>query len=206
MQKLNVLIEKSEERIHTFDDIEKTSSYLNDSMVQVIDKKLAGYAVLSTEDAEKAKRSIIYYTEIRKIFKDRCNVDFLLERIGTKKIEVRRLKASLKKDKSGNVLAATQKKVVGLLSGSFKVNQLAAAEKYLTELFGSEDESFFFQYVLALIYEREKTHGKYGKHKWVEVLFMNIIDICTNMYNLEGGEDFYREQLLRLRDELVKIL
>lgn len=203
MGKLNALIEKSDERIHAFDDVEKTSSYLNNSMVEVIDKKLNG---IKDDGSTKTKQMLTYYKEIRKIYEDRTNVDFLLERIGTKKIEVRRLKTSLKKDKSGNTLAATQKKVVGLLSKSFNTNLLVRAEEYLTELFGGEDEAFFFQYVLALIYEREKTHGKYGKHKWVEVLFMNIIDICTNKYDLEGGEEFYKEQLLKLRDELVKIL
>ena len=203
IDKLNKLIEKSEELIHKFDNVEKTTKFLTENMIQIIDKNLAR---VKDNDSNMTKHVRIYYTEIRNIFSNRDSVEFLLERIGTKKIEVRRLKASLKKDKSKNVLTATQKKVVGLFTGVFNANHMAVVEKYLTDLFGSEEQAFYFQYVLSLIYERERTHGKYGKHKWVEVLIMNIMDIAAENYDLDSGKEYYDEQLLKLRDELVKII
>ena len=111
MDKLNKLIEKSEELIHKFDNVEKTTKYLNENMLQIIDKNIAR---LKKDDSNTMKHLLIYYNEIRKVFSNRDSVDFLLEKICTKNIEVRRLKTSLKKDKSGNTLKATQKKVVGL--------------------------------------------------------------------------------------------
>jgi hypothetical protein len=203
MNKLNKLIERSEELIHKFDDVEKTTKYLTENMLQIIDKNIAR---LKKDDSNTMKHLLIYYNEVRNIFSNRDSVDFLLEKIGTKNIEVRRLKTSLKKDKYGSVLAATQKKVVGLFTGIFNANQMAVAEEYLTKLFGNENEAFYFQYVLALIYERERTHGKYGKQKWVEVLFMNVMDIATGIYDLDSGKEYYDTQLLKLRDELVKII
>jgi hypothetical protein len=82
---------------------------------------------------------------------------------------------------------------------------MTAIEHYLTGLFESEDLAFYFQYVLSLIYEREMTHNKYGSHKWVEVLFMNIVDIIVGTYDLEGGKEEYEKKLLELKD-LVKAL
>lgn len=203
ISKLDALIEKAEERVHEFDNDDKTTSYLNRNMIEIIDKNIER---LSKDTSGHMKNLLIYYKEIREIFNNRSSVDFLLERIGTKNIEVRRLKQSLKKDTHGAVLTATQKKVSGLFMGAFKAEQMATVEKYLHELFGNEEIAFYFQYVLSLIYEREKLHGKYGKHKWVEVLFMNIVDIVVECYDLEGGKEFYDEQLLKLKDELVKIL
>ena len=202
MKKLVILIEKSEERRHVFDEVEKTTSYLSNSMIEVIDKKLAR---LSLDDAEKTKRPIIYYTEIRKIFSDRTSIDFLSEKIPTKNIELRRLRTSMKKDRKGT-LTTTMNSIMSLYQTTFNSHQQANVEYYLADLFGDEDMMFYFIYVLSLIYKREKAHGKYGKHKWIEIVYMNILDIITGMYDLDGGAEAYNKQLLKLKDALVRIL
>jgi hypothetical protein len=203
MHKLEILIERSDERIREFDEVEKTTSYLTNSMLEIIKKNMER---LDKDESDRMKHLKIYYKEVYNIFSNRTSIDFLLEKMDTKTIELRRLKTSLKKDKNGDVLKATQKKVTGFFTSVFNVKQLESVEKYLIDLFESEELAFYFQYVLSLIYEREKTHNKYGRHKWVEVVFLNIGDIIVENYDLEGGKDFYDTQLLKLKDKLVSIL
>ena len=201
------MIEKTDERIKSFDSIKKTTSYLTNSMLEIIDKN---FERITQIDSEKTKHLKKYYSTTRHIFANRTSVDFLLERISARNIEVRRLKASLKNDKRGDVLKATKNRAAGIFGNCFNTTQLEMVEGYLSNLFGYvfnyDDITFYFLYVLSLIYEREKTHGKYGNHKWVEVLFMNIIDIRTDMYDLDGGAEYYNEQLLKLKDALIAIL
>ena len=202
VRKLDLLIEKSEERIREFDDIEKTSSYLNTSMIEIIDKNIK--RLESNPDTNK--HLLKYYEETKKIFSNRNDITFIADNIASKQIQVRRLKTSLKKDPRKDVLKATQKKVNSLFTRSFKTEQLAAVEHYLKGLFEDEDLAFYFQYVLSLIYERELAHNKYGSHKWVEVLFMNIVDIIVGTYDLEGGKEDYEAKLLVLRDKVKALL
>ena len=81
---------------------------------------------------------------------------------------------------------------------------MASFEEYLINLFQSEDESFYFQYILYLIYKKEKETGKFGKHKWIELLIMNVCDIQVGLYDLPGGKEEYDKKLIALRDAMFK--
>ena len=200
--KMERLIAKTDERINSFGDIKKTTSFLTNQMIDTLDKNIVRIKEYSSMGTEL----LTYHTSVREIFANRTSIDFIFDRIPTKNIEVRRLKSSIKKDKRDDTLKATQKRVTSSFSSCFNTKTLSIMEKYLIDLFGDEDIAFYFQYVLSLIYIREKTHGKYGKHKWVEILIMNIVDIATEVYDLDGGADYYNEQLLKLKEQLMKIL
>ena len=53
-----------------------------------------------------------------------------------------------------------------------------------------------------MMHSKEKQFGKYGNHKWVEVIIMNVIDILSDKYDLESGKEHYNEELLRLREAI----
>ena len=203
MEKLDKLIQKADENIKVFDSMPKTTSYLTDNMMGVLNKNLDR---LNSSNDPSLKTIKIFYKVLHEIFSNRTSTAFLVERVKEQKNVVTRLRDAIKKDKTGSVLESTQKKVGGLFLSMFNATQLTAIENYLQKLFNDEDTAFYLQYALSCFYEHEKVYGKYGKHKWVEVMFMNITDICSDMYDLEGGKEYYDQQLLKLKDAVKDIL
>lgn len=203
MEKLDQLIDKAEEIIHRFDEMPKTTSFLTDNMLSVLNKNLDR---LNSSNESSLKTVKIFYKVLQEIFTNRTSTNFLVEKVKEQKNLVNRLRSSIEKDKTGSVLKTTQEKVGGLFLNVFNSNQLIAIEEYLQKLFEDDDIAFYLQYALSCFYEHEKVYGKYGKHKWVEVMFMNITDICSDMYDLEGGKEYYDQQLLKLKDVVKEIL
>ena len=203
MDKLDKLIERAEELIRKFDEQEKTTSFLTDNMLSVLNKNMAR---LEKSNDPSLKNIKIFYKVLHEIFTNRTSTTFLVEKVKDQKIIVRRLRDSISKDKSGSAITTTQKMVGGTFSNIFNATQLEAIEAYLQKLFNDDDLVFYLQYALAHFYEHEKVYGKYGKHKWVEVMFMNIVDLCIETYDLEGGKEYYDQQLLKLKDAVQEIL
>lgn len=205
MDKMNKLIEKSEEYLHKFDDVKKTTSFLNDAMLQVINKNIK-----KMETNNKVTKNLrIYYSELSVIFSNRTSIDFVLSKIPDKKSYIRRLKNEMRKETGDQYVKSIQKNVTSVFCSVFSVNQMQTFENYLKDLFnidGDTETVFYFQYILYLIYNSEKTNGKYGKHKWVETMIMNVLDIVEGNYDLEGGKEFYDSQLLKLREAVLNIL
>ena len=56
------------------------------------------------------------------------------------------------------------------------------------------------QYALYLIYKNEKEFKVLGKHKYIENIIMNVLDICVGLYDLEGGKEYFNEKLCEIRD------
>lgn len=201
MERLNQLIQYAEEKIKGFDDVEKTTSYMTNCMLDILKKKAKELDNLNVWDPKTLK---IYYKETINIFENRTSIDYILEKIPDTKIQVRRLRQSLKKDRTDSTLKNTQKHVCEVLGSTFNPVQMASFEEYLINLFQSEDESFYFQYILYLIYKKEKETGKFVKHKWIELLIMNVCDIQVGLYDLPGGKEEYDKKLIALRDAMFK--
>ena len=205
MDKMDKLIAKADENIHKFDDVKKTTSFLTNAMVQIVDKNIA--KMESTNNITKNIR--IYYKELKNIFSNRTSIDFVLSKIPDKKSYVRRLKNEMRKETGDQYVKSIQKNVTAVFCSVFSINQMQMFENYLKELFdidGDTETVFYFQYVLYLIYNAERTTGKYGKHKWIEVLIMNVLDIVDGNYDLEGGKEYFDEQLLKLREAVIAIM
>lgn len=205
MDKMDKLIARAEEISHKFDDVKKTTSFLNDAMIQIVEKNLA-----RMENNPKVTKNIrIFTNELKNIFTNRTSVDFILSKIPDKKSYVRRLKNEMNKETGNQYVKSVQKNVTAAFCSVFSVKQMQSFEDYLKALFnidGDTETVFYFQYVLYLIYNAEKTTGKYGKHKWIEMLIMNVLDIVDGNYDLEGGEEFYKSQLLKLREAVIEIM
>lgn len=202
ISKMEKIIEAAEAKEHEFDEIEKTTSYLTQSMLEVLNKN----AEKIDADNPNLKNLRIYYKETKNIFENRTSIDWILSKIPDTKIQLRRLKTELKKDKTGNYLKNIQKNVTGAFCSMFNINQMSSFEEYLKNAYSDEDTTFYVQYVLYLIYTKEKTVGKYGKHKWVEVLIMNVMDVLTEMYDLEGGKVVIDENLQKIGDAVKTIM
>ena len=203
MDKLMKLIKKSEEIIKAFDDIPKTTSYMNKSMLQIVNKNLDKVNSINSPSMKNAR---IYYQNFQDILLHQTSVDFILEKLAGKQNEIRRLKTSLKKDRTGGVMKSTQKNVTSLFCTTFSVKQLDIFEKYLKDLFGDDEVAFYFQYALSCIYRHEKNFSKHAKHKWVEILIMNILDIHFGKYDLEGGKEAYNAELMKINDTMRTLL
>lgn len=201
IDKLSRLIEKTEENIHKFDEVPKTTSYLSNAMIQILNKNIEK---LNNSDLSNLKHVKIYYNEVLKIFNNRNSVEYIENAIEEKKISLRRLRKDIKSNK--NIINSIQKNVTITFCQVFNVNQMTEFEKYILNLFDDSDIAFYFQYALYIIYNHEKQHGKYGKHKWVEVLIMNVLDISVGNYDLDGGVEYFNNQLLKLKDATINAL
>lgn len=203
MDKLEKLIQRAEDILHKFDEQEKTTSFLTENMLTVLNKNIKR---LDLSNDSSLKNIKIFYKVLYEIFTNRASTTFLVKVIEDQKIFVTRLHDSINKDKSGSHEKLTKEMIDGTFSDVFNSVQLEAIGSYLEKLFGDKKTVFYLQYALAHFYSHEKSYGKYGKHKWVEVMYMNIIDICTDMYDLEGGKEYYEQQLLNLKDVIKNFL
>lgn len=197
--KLELLSEKAELRVRFFDGVEKTTTFLNQQMLDIIDQKMK-----SAADIGKANNApiVIYYRTMKDVFTHRTETDYFVKKISTMTANIARMKREIKKSwyENDNI----QKFVVNSLTVEFSSEQLKKFEEYITELFGSEgDTNILFLYVLATIYNNTKTFKKTGEHKWVEVMIMNIIDMSVDVYDLEGGKEYYNTNLLKIKSALL---
>ena len=201
-EKLDSLINTIESELSKYDDVKDSTKFLTENILEVINKQIDR---LNKEESPNFKKIKIYYNIMKEVFENRTSVDYILKEIPKYKNMVSRLKLSLKKDPK--VLQSVQTNVCKTLGGTFNSNQLSNFENYIMELFEDNDATFYFQYILYLIYDKDKSDNKvFGNFKWVDVLIMNIIDIILEKYDLPGGKDEYDKALLTLKDEIVKIL
>lgn len=205
--KLNKIREAAEEKLHTYDDVKKTTSFITGEMLAIIDKNIERINSTVTEENEsKTKRLLQYYTNIKNAYANRNDISWVIDKVDSQQIVMRRLKNSMKKDKTNATLSSTQKNVTKAFCKVFNVNQLIEFEKYLRKLFNNDDAAFYTQYLLYLLYTSEKKYGKYGNHKHVEMLIMNVLEIISDNYDLEGGKEQIDSQLLKLRDKIITSL
>lgn len=205
--KLNKIREAAEEKLHTYDDVKKTTSFITGEMLAIIDKNIERINSTVTEENEsKTKRLLQYYTNIKNAYANRNDISWVIDKVDSQQIVMRRLKNSMKKDKTNATLSSTQKNVTKAFCKVFNVNQLTEFEKYLRKLFNNDDAAFYTQYLLYLLYTSEKKYGKYGNHKHVEMLIMNVLEIISDNYDLEGGKEQIDSQLLKLRDKIITSL
>lgn len=198
------LLQRTNERLDEFKDIPKTTSFMTGLMLETLNKNLKRVeetAELNPNGTVKIKKMIENQMQI---FTHRDSMKFILSKVGNYDIQLRRvINDCLKPNADRDIIPSIQKSVTETFIKVFNTNQLSAFEKYLTDLYGDSTDSFFVQYVLYLVYRRELDHGRaYGNHKWVEVLIMNVLDISTDLYDLESGKEKYDAELIRLRDAI----
>lgn len=198
MSKIDQLVEKADQKVHEFDHIEKTTSYLTQCALELIDRNQKNLH----EDMVDYKRLSIYYKELRSIFEHRTDINFILEKIPSTRILLRRAIQSLKKNK--NFAKNFKKTILKTFGRVFTVKDMNTFENYLLERYDSPD-TFYMIYTLYLIYTQEIRFNKYGKHKWIEIFIMNTIDLSKGTFDLEEGKDAYLEKMDLIHDTIMKM-
>lgn len=205
---MNECMKVVDDQIAKFDDTKKTTTFMSNSLIEILDKKIDG---LKDNPDKRYKKLRIFYTNIKSIYENRDSLDYIKSQIDPCIPYLRRVILDFKKEKknkrNGNAVADGIIQNVSKTFGCvFSFEQLNAFENYIKDLFhtGKDDyDSFLFQYMLYVIYVNEKKKYK-GYHKWVEVLIMNTIDILSDNYDLESGKEVFDHQLLEIRDILMQ--
>lgn len=212
IDRIDQAIEAVEARIKEFDEIKKTSTFMNQAMLEIAEKKLTEIDELEKSGRTDLKNQKRYFNEQKKIFSDRDSVEFILSKIPENKIFVRRWLDSIKKEKLKNqknsqIIASTQKQVTKTFCSIFSVQQMLAFENYLKKVLvgddGDDTSVFLTQYMMYIIYTNDKVR-KRGQGKWIETLIMNVLDILNDTYDLPNGIDYFNNQLKKVRDEVMK--
>lgn len=213
IERIDQTIEETKKRISEFDDIKKTSTFMNQAMLEIVEKKLTEIFELEKNGRTDLKTQRRYYLEQKIIFSNRDSVDFILNKIPEKKIFLKRWIKSFKKEKQQNLknsqmISSTQKQVTKAFCSVFSIQQMQAFEKYLKKILvsGDNDSSvFLMQYMMYIIYTDEKIRKK-GQSKWIESLIMNVLDILNDAYDLPNGVEYFNGQLKKIENEVMKDL
>lgn len=205
MKYIEETINATQDRIKEFDETEKTSSFMNKNMIEIVNKRLA-----ALENQPRYKKMVIYYRNIKGIYEDRTSVKWILESANNKEIEIRRWKeANTKEKKLGkrDLIETTKKQVSRAFTGVFNISQLKIFEQYLKDVLQRADDPkdvseidrivFQTQYILYLLYTDRKARER-GFFKWVESFIINILDVKDNHFDLIPVEE--------LDDKIYKVL
>lgn len=176
---LNELISLCEERSKVFDIIEKTSSFFNNEMVDILNKKIKNMIEKNslTENAEVLEPFRIALD----VFSNRQNIDFIKE-LSQKNGAVKKCKRDIQ-----HARAKTIKNSIKSLTMFFNKNQLAILERYLMKTWDNDTDavlSFLTHLAKSISYEK-----KSGKYNYIKGFIMNILDIEAGIYDLEGGRN-----------------
>lgn len=206
---LNRTIDYITEREEIAKDIPKTSTYMNQCMLEVLDQKTASFR----DDTSKRTKPIrIFYRNICEVYQHRDSMEFLKSQVKPNITYVRRILNDLKKQekngKSGDVLTkAIMQNVQNTFCSVFKLEQMQVFEHHLKGMIGGRAEnpqliSFLFQYLLYIIYINEKSRKK-GRHKWVEAMIMNILDIESGNYDLPKPSEDLEQEIFEMISGMV---
>jgi len=200
VSRIDKIIECAENRVKEFDDIDKTTSYMNDAMLSIIDKKLN---LVEKRNIAKNHPISIYYRTLKDIFTNRTKVDYILNKIPHIKPNLERIKREVKDKQRGPANLENAKVfITNTLQNGFKYEQVTAFTEYILKLYGNRDAAFYTMYALATIYSNAVRFKKTGEHKWVEVLIMNVLDIITGSYDLDGGKEVVNDSLLKIKEAI----
>ena len=204
-------LQKVDERIREFDTIEKTASFMNDCMVSIAKRRIEQLENNTAIVLDNKKKLIYYYKNMEKIYSERDNVDFILQQIDKKKnLMIKFINRANRSYKNNTQSPYTSVSIAATraFSNIFNVNQMQSFDGYLASLFNPEKDpsdtsTWLVQYALYLIYSDEKLR-KYGEHKWIEALILNVLNILDGSYDLENGIEYFDKQLLKIRDAVMK--
>lgn len=207
VQSLNTLKELCEKRIHEFDNIKKTSSFMNNEFVKVIKNTLS--KIEESENPSRMKTIRIMQQNMLVVYKNGESLDFLTSQIPNKGQIVNRWLDSIEKEIKQSKLGSIQSIMMNVTENfvvTFGEERMTAAVNYLDECFAEAglgtDAIYVFLYFLYLVHTDIQTRKK-GTYKWVEMLFINIFHILDDLYDLPGGVTGYRENIKALATTLI---
>ncbi len=173
---IDMIISKIDEEISTrYNDVSKTTSFLSGQLIESLDKTLD-----TNKNADPFNLKRLEKTKY--IYENRTDLEFIFRKA---ELEAKRhnVQKGVKKDATKAV-----KKAVKSLSKFFSKDQLITVEKFIWEQFNKDRQATtnFLVHMSNLIVSEERQVN----HNWIVVLFMNIIDIENNLFDLGDKEDY----------------
>ena len=194
VSRISGMINKLEDRVHEFDDIEKTTSYLTNSVLHFIEKK---EKIIKEKEMKSNLPFVVYYKRLREVYENRNQTYFLFNKLKSQAANIARLKRDATKTK--NWIDVSDKRIRKTLSPFFDDMRVNIIEEYITELFKDKKTALLFIEFISNMAENNRKFKKNGEYRWVQILFMNILDIHVGIYDLEGGKEKFDAELLKLK-------
>lgn len=210
MEKLQELEAAIDKRFQEFENVQKTSSYMNSCILDIITKKLDSLGDIPVKN-KQWKTLKVYYMNVKSVYEHRESLAFLEEKIPEYLSYIKRLLNDIKKEKKNgkkksSIIPGVQAQVQKTFFQVFNHNQMKAVENYLRDVLDTKEtdgwNSWIFQYYMYIFYLNQKEKEK-GYHKHIEALIMNIIDIATENYDLPGGKEELDAQIIRISKQIM---
>jgi len=184
IKRFDSIISALDSRMKTFDLIPKTSKFLDDQMIDSLNKRIKEF----TDKGVIPNSAIMLNLQIIKhIYEHRDDLSFIQ---GKSNIEymITKYRKLLK-----NHYDDEMKKVKNEFLRIFNAKQMDTFEKKILELANNQENTAnLFMLHLYKIIIAEKADGKYN---WVKVLIMNVIDIEAGIYDLDTPKEEYYSKL-----------
>lgn len=210
LSRLNTTLDYVAERELELQDVKKTSTYMNQCMLEILDEKTK---VLNAQTDKKYKKIQHYYKNIREVYVNRDSLDFIKNQVSATIPYIQRVANELRKaakngGSSKSYTTSLQKNVSKVFCKVFKIEQMIVFEKHIRNIFEGEFAnvelaSFLFQYFIYIVYKNEIDRKK-GYHKWIEAFVMNIIDMETDNYDLPKDKEAFDKEILACAKDLMK--
>lgn len=172
-----------------FEDVDKTSSFMNSCMLDMLQKRIDELGEVSKNDSVEKRNSRRDLIRTKEIFSERESTEWLKKKFEELKPTIIRLTRDMKNDPKGVKIAGIRRAVVQTFIQSHQPEQMGLVEQYLQRVIG-EENSFIFQYALYSVYLREMNRKRVD-YKYIDAFIMNATDIESGIYDLEGGEETF---------------
>jgi len=204
-------MERVDARLMEFENVDKTAKFMNECMLEIADKRIKQLEDDTMIALARKKDALTYYQNMRKIYSNRDSVDFVISQIVKKKdLIIRFIRRTNKEIRYNQQLPfnSVSTSATKAFINVFSVKQMTAFDGYLSNLFNpeknkSDTSTWLVQYALYLVYSDKKLR-KYGEHKWIEMLILNVLNIIDDSYDLDNGIEYFDEQLLKVRDTVME--
>jgi len=173
-----VIAKIDEECTNRFGEITKTTSFLTSQLVESLDKTLE-----TNKDADPSSLKRLERTKY--IYENRTNLDFITRK-ATLEMSRHNVDKELRKDPTRAL-----KKAVKTLVKFFNKDQLITIEKFIWVQFNENHiaTTKFLVHMANII----NSEARQLNHNWVVVLFMNIIDIENQLFDMENKDEFVNQ-------------
>lgn len=194
------------EHLDTFKNVKKSLTFINNECIHTLQKRLETL-MNDKHDISHNKNAIIITKNLIEIYSNAESVDYILDKISQKKIELKNLYKQITSKKTNpSFLKNVQTNVSNELTQVFTLEMLKEFEKYLDDVITdkkSEYDIFLINYALYLI---RKDSTKYRRYKWVDCVILNVLAINKGVYDLPGGVELYNKQLNILHKNILNIV
>lgn len=180
-----------------YDDVEKTTSFLTQCTIEMIDKKLENVT------GDETKPFIRDMKKLKEIFKNRTSTEWLESEIRQSEQAIRRLYYDIKKDQKNLKINSVIRSVTKEFMKYHSPEQMQECEKFLKSILGDE-LAFYMQYVMYSIHMRQ-VNRHCIEYKYIEMMIINCADIQMGIFDLED-ESEYRDKIKALGDILINFI